>query len=67
VSVPYISEARRPANKRPPSGTFKEKQTASSESLLARFHRATRDELIEVAREIGPGKIWDEMIIPVIG
>jgi hypothetical protein len=52
VSVPYVTDARRPP--------------AKSESLAERFARSTPDEWRECARTIGPAKVWDHMVMPLI-
>jgi hypothetical protein len=52
VSVPYVTDALRPP--------------AKPESLAERFARSTPDEWRECARTIGPAKVWDHMIMPLM-
>jgi hypothetical protein len=52
VSVPYVTDARRPP--------------AKPESLAELFSRATPAEWRECARTIGPAKIWDHMVMPLL-
>jgi hypothetical protein len=51
VSAPYVAAAR---------------SRAKPESLAEHFARSTPDEWRECARAIGPAKIWDSMITPLI-
>jgi hypothetical protein len=52
VSEPYVAAARKPP--------------AAAESLAEHFARATPNEWLEAARTIGPAKIWDSMIAPLV-
>jgi hypothetical protein len=54
VSEAYVGVAR------------KSKSPAVPESLAEHFARSTPDEWHECARTIGPAKIWDSMIAPLV-